>query len=89
MKAIQILKNIHEFEHLSAYAEFINHETIWKFHRLHFESFYYKGKAMNPNYCYLSVDSIHKYTALERVYGLPVAEYGWDDTTYYLYEVEP
>ena len=49
MKAIQILKNIHEFEHLSAYAEFIAHDTIEKLHRLHFGEFYYTGKTMNPD----------------------------------------
>lgn len=88
MKAIEVLKTIFPAHDLCVSASWIDASAIEDYRDMNFGTFYYIGKAIENIANALSVDCLHLTRRVEELFGEPIAEFGNDRDTFYLYEIE-
>ena len=88
MKAIDILKKVTLNDQLPGDPYFHSGAYVKLEMQAHFESAWYRGKSLEIEGNYLVVDVERYCNHLSKMYGNFIAEYGFDDEHFVIFEIE-
>lgn len=88
MKAIEILRNISLSDKLPGDAYVLTGAYINREMQVHFASAWYRGKNLETESTYLVVDVERFCEYLKAIYGDFIAEYGFDDEHFIIFEID-
>ena len=88
MKAIDLLKSIVPASDLCLFALWASPASLAVYQEANFASFYYSGRAIEGIKNPLIVNCLNLTRFASSVLGEPVAEFGNDTETFYLFEIE-